>query len=62
MDELVSVIMPAYNTGKFIEKSIESFLEQTWKHKELIIINDASTDNTSDILEKYINKGTGTLS
>lgn len=49
----ISVIMPAYNAAKFISKSIESILSQTYKDFELIILNDASTDNTLEIIEKY---------
>lgn len=46
----VSVIMPAYNAGKFIEESIKSVLDQTYSDLELIIIDDCSSDNTKDIV------------
>ena len=49
----VTVYIPAYNYGKYIEKAIQSVLNQTMRDWELIIINDGSTDNTSDILKKY---------
>lgn len=46
MNELVSVIMPAYNTGKYIEASISSVLAQTYPYFELLIVEDCSTDDT----------------
>lgn len=55
MNELVSIIMPSFNTGKYIDKSIESVLAQTYKNWELIIVDDFSTDNTDEVVEKYIN-------
>ena len=44
----VSVIMPAYNVEKYIEKSVNSIMNQTMKDLELVIVNDASTDKTWD--------------
>lgn len=45
----VSIIMAAYNTSLYIGQSIESVINQSWKHWELIIINDGSDDNTNEI-------------
>ena len=53
---LVSIIMPAFNAGKTIKKSIESVFNQSYKDWELIIVNDASTDNTQEIMESLIKK------
>lgn len=50
MNDLVSVIMPSYNTDKFIKKSIESVINQTYKNWELIIVDDCSTDCTDQIV------------
>jgi len=49
----ISVIMPVFNGEQFLSNAIESVLEQTFKNFELIIINDGSTDNTKNIIEKY---------
>lgn len=49
----VSVIIPAYNCERFIEKSISSVLEQSFSDFELIIVDDASTDHTTEILKHY---------
>jgi glycosyltransferase involved in cell wall biosynthesis len=50
---LVSVIMPVYNAGNFLYEAIESILNQTYKNIELIIIDDASTDNSWEIISAY---------
>lgn len=52
-ENLVSVIMPTYNCGKFIEETIKSVVNQTYKNWELIIIDDCSKDNTEDIVNRY---------
>ncbi len=53
MSELVSIIMPSYNTGRFIAESIHSVMAQTYTNWELIIVDDCSTDNTKEILSLY---------
>lgn len=51
---MVSVIMPSYNAGRFLAGSIESILAQTYPHWELLITDDASTDQaTIDLLHHY---------
>ena len=50
---LVSVVIAVYNSENYIARSIESILNQTYKNIELIIVDDSSSDNTHDILEKY---------
>ncbi|MDD3579951.1 MAG: glycosyltransferase family 2 protein [Desulfobacca sp.] len=53
MNPLVSVIMAAYNAGNFIGSALNSVLGQTYSNFELIIVDDASTDNTRGIIESY---------
>lgn len=53
MNDLISIIMPSYNTGKYIKDSIDSIIAQTYKNWELIIIDDCSTDNSNEIIESY---------
>ncbi len=50
--DLVSIITPTFNSSKFITVTINSVLKQTYKNWELILIDDASTDNTSEIISK----------
>ena len=52
----VSVIVPAYNTEKYLKKCLDSLVKQTLDDIEIIVINDCSTDKTKDILEKYKRK------
>jgi len=49
----ISVIMPVYNTAKYLRESIESVLTQTFCDFELVIVDDASTDDSYEIVEKY---------
>lgn len=52
----VSVIMPVFNDESLLEKSINSFVNQTLDNKELICVNDGSTDNSLEILKEYAQK------
>ena len=51
---LVSIVMPSYNTAKYIGESIESVLLQTYPYWELIIVDDCSTDDTDDVVKPYL--------
>ncbi len=52
----VSVLMTNYNAGRFIGEAIESILGQTYTDFELIIVDDASTDNSWNIITQYQTK------
>lgn len=51
---LVSIVMPSYNTEKYIADSIKSILGQTYPYWELIIVDDCSTDNTASIVSGFL--------
>jgi glycosyltransferase involved in cell wall biosynthesis len=56
MDPVVSIITPAYNHEKFIAECIQSALDQTFMDWEMLIINDGSTDRTSEIAAGFVSK------
>lgn len=49
----VSIVIPVYNTEKYLERSLSSVIKQTYADLEIIIINDCSSDGSSEIIEKY---------
>ena len=53
--KFISIIMPVWNDERFILDSIQSVLNQTFKNFELIIINDASTDNSLRLIQEKAN-------
>ena len=56
MNELISIVIPAYNAAAFIAKTLDSILAQTYKDFEVVVINDGSKDNTLEILKEYEKK------
>lgn len=51
--ELVSVTLVTYNSGRFVKRCLESVLEQRYSHIEIVIVDNASTDGTADLLEPF---------
>ena len=56
MTPLVSILIPAYNAEPWIEETISSALGQTWPRKEIIVVDDGSTDRTLSIVQKFASK------
>jgi glycosyltransferase involved in cell wall biosynthesis len=52
----ISIVLPTYNGSRYIARSIESCLQQTFPNFELIIVNDCSTDNTQQIIQEFAKK------
>lgn len=52
----VSVIVPVYNTSKYLSKCLDSLLVQTLDELEIIVVNDGSTDNSQEIIDEYVPK------
>ena len=48
---LISVIVPVYNVQKYVRKSVESILQQTYKNLEIILVDDGSTDESGKICD-----------
>ena len=55
-EPLVSIIIPAYNTEKYIGRMLECVIHQTYKNMEIIVIDDGSTDETEKIIKNYMRK------
>lgn len=53
-EKLVSIITPTYNSGKFIGRTIDSVLSQTYQNWEMIIVDDCSKDNTGEVVAEYM--------
>ena len=52
----ISVVLPIYNVGKYIEKCLESIQNQTFKDFEAICVDDCGTDNSIEIAQRFIEK------
>ena len=53
---LVSIIIPVYNTEKYLRQCLDSVINQTFQDIEIILVNDASTDNSAAIIKEYQQK------
>jgi glycosyltransferase involved in cell wall biosynthesis len=54
--KLISVLLPCYNSERYISEAIQSIIEQTYTHFELLILDDGSTDNTISIISEFKDK------
>ncbi len=57
MKPLVSILIPAYNAEEWIAHTLRSAIEQTWQHKEIIVVDDGSTDRTGEVARHFVSKG-----
>lgn len=53
VDGLVSIIMPSWNTERFIAETIQSVIDQTYTNWELLIVDDCSSDNTDSVVASF---------
>lgn len=56
MNEKITVIVPVYNVEHYLDKCLDSLVNQTYKNLEIIVINDGSTDNSGTICQEYARK------
>jgi glycosyltransferase involved in cell wall biosynthesis len=56
MQPLVSILIPAYNAERWIGYTLQSAISQTWRRKEIIVVNDGSTDRTAEIARRFVSK------
>ncbi len=55
-NDLISVVVPLYNSGRYIGECIQSIINQTYKNLEIILVDDGSTDNAGEICDEYARK------
>ena len=53
MKPLLTVVIPVYNVEKYLKRCIESILIQEWKHYDILLVDDGSTDNSPQICDDY---------
>ncbi len=62
MEPLVSILIPAYNAERWIRYAVQSAVAQTWKRKEIIVVNDGSTDRTAEVAQRFAAHGVKVVS
>jgi glycosyltransferase involved in cell wall biosynthesis len=56
MKPLVSILIPAYNSGQWIAETVQSAIGQTWTRKEIIVVDDGSSDRTAEVARRFASK------
>lgn len=59
---LVSILIPAYNAEEWVPESVRSAVDQTWPRKEIIVVDDGSTDRTAEVAQRFASKGVRVVS
>jgi glycosyltransferase involved in cell wall biosynthesis len=62
MEPLVSILIPAYNAQELIAETLRSATAQTWKRKEIVVVDDGSTDRTAEVARGFASKGVTVVS
>jgi glycosyltransferase involved in cell wall biosynthesis len=62
MKPLVSILIPAYNAEQWIAQTLRSALGQTWPRKEIIVVDDGSSDNTAETARRFDSKEVSVVS
>ena len=55
-DKLISVIVPVYNVEKYLDRCLDSLVNQTFNNLEIIVVNDGTKDNSQSIIDRYVKK------
>ena len=58
-EPLISIVIPCYNYGRYVAQAIESVLAQRYARKQIIVVNDGSTDNSLDVIQSIVGSNTG---
>ena len=56
MGDLISIIIPVYKVERYLDRCIESIVNQTYKNLEIILVDDGSPDNCPEICDKWLSK------
>jgi glycosyltransferase involved in cell wall biosynthesis len=62
MDPLVSILIPAYNAADWIAETIQSAVAQTWPRKEIIVVDDGSSDRTAEVARRFASNNVAVIS
>jgi glycosyltransferase involved in cell wall biosynthesis len=62
MKPLVSILIPAYNAERWISYTLQSAIAQTWQRKEIIVVDDGSTDRTAEVARRFASQGVKVVS